>query len=236
MNVEFWNGSESGVLRTPTLLLTACRAGLFGSRTEYSGGCVENALFTYLSGAPDRDFFRRNPELFVEKWLVCMSAEWEAFLREQPALNCVLLRRLMKPRREASTKTLKPLPDGYALSPFDIDAFSARPFGHGGNYRDFADFSARGSGAVVRFGGEIVASASSFLTVGKDVELDVSTSEAHRGKGLADHCVAAMLRDCAERGMTVHWDAQNAPSAGLAEGHGFEPEQEYAVYVLKKEK
>lgn len=64
------------------------------------------------------------------------------------------------------------------------------------------------------------------------IELDVSTKESHRGKKLATACVARMLQDCMERGITVHWDAQNGASRHLAEKFGFEIETEYSVYWL----
>lgn len=50
------------------------------------------------------------------------------------------------------------------------------------------------AGAVVYYGKEIVASASSFVSMNGEVELDVSTKEAHRGKNLATACVARMLQ------------------------------------------
>lgn len=63
-------------------------------------------------------------------------------------------------------------------------------------------------------------------------KMDVSTKEAHRGKRLATACVARMLRDCARRRITVHWDAQNDVSRHLAEKFGFEIETAYSVYWL----
>ena len=81
-------------------------------------------------------------------------------------------------------------------------------------------------------GGEIVSSASSFLSLDREIELDVSTKESHRGKKLATACVARMLKDCMERGITVHWDAQNDVSRHLAEKFGFEIETGYPVYWL----
>lgn len=234
MIAEFWTRKEeSGVLLKLPLLLNACRANAFGSITEYRGGRVENALFTFLSGVPDEGFFRSKPELFFEKFLVCMTPEWEDFLKRSPFLKSVMLRRMMKPVLGKSVKSLAPLPNGYRLMPFDANAFSAHPFGHGANYADFDDFSKRGSGAVILHENEIVSSASSFLTFDGGVELDVSTAPSHRGKGLADHCVFAMMEDCASRNLTVHWDAQNLPSTKMAESHGFTVEQEYAVYLLK---
>ena len=75
-----------------------------------------------------------------------------------------------------------------------------------------------------------MASASSFLSLSGEVELDVSTSESHREKKLATACVARMLRDCMQRGTTVHWDAQNEVSRHLAEKFGFEIETAYSVH------
>ena len=93
-------------------------------------------------------------------------------------------------------------------------------------------YQAEGSGAVVYYGVDIAAAASSFLSLNGAIELDVSTKESHRGKKLATACVARMLQDCMERGITVHWDAQNGASRHLAEKFGFEIETEYSVYWL----
>ena len=140
----------------------------------------------------------------------------------------------MRPRLGGAVKALAPLPEGYELSVYDEAAFTAHAFGHGANYADFEAFRENGSGAVVRFEGKIVASASSFLSFHQHVELDVFTSPDHRRKGLADRCVDLMMNDCASRGITVHWDAQNEPSTRMAVSHGFEIEQDYAVYLLKR--
>lgn len=231
--IELWNTEESGVLREETLLLRACRAGVYGRQVPYDGGGVYQAHFTYLCGRPDEALFEARPELFFGAMLVCRSPEWEAFIRRQPTLDSILLRRLMKPRRATSAKALAALPDGYRLRPFDAEAFSAHPYGQGLVYGSYEAFSRLGSGAVVWRGDSIVASASSHLTFENEVELDITTDAGHRRKGLADHCVGAMLNDCAARGLTVHWDAKNTPSMNMAMGHGFELRQPYAVYVLK---
>ena len=234
MDIELWNKTDSGVLLEPPLLLNACREGKFGEHIELEGGTVDRALFTYLSGTPDESFFNAKPELFYGQFLVCMSLEWERFLRAQPSLSLAMARKMMRPMCAASIKTLRPLPAGYALELFDADNFARHPFGHGGNYPDFDAFAKTGSGAVVRYQSGIAASASSFLSFEKEVELDVSTDDRHRRRGLADHCVAAMMADCALRGLTIHWDAQNAASACMAQSHGFAVQQEYAVYMLRR--
>ena len=145
MDIERWSGGGSGVLERPTLLLEACRAGRFGGAIEYPGGKIENALFTYVSGMPDAEFIGAHAELFFGKFLVCMSREWEDFLSSSPYVDAVMRRRIMRPRREMSSKSIRPLPNGYTVSGYDESAFEAHPFGHGKNYADFADFRARAS-------------------------------------------------------------------------------------------
>ena len=139
---------------------------------------------------------------------------------------------MMKPARRFTIPELPALPEGYQLSAMDEAAFEAHPFSHGENYASWDAFQAEGAGAVVYCGGKIAASASSFLSLDGEVELDVFTEEAHRGKKLAAACIAMMLRNCMNREITVHWDAQNDISRHLAEKFGFEPETEYPVYWL----
>lgn len=233
--IETWNKRESGVLKEETLLLRACKAGMYGNKFPYDGGGVYHAYFVYLCGKPSDTLFEEKPDLFYEKSLVCMSSEWEEYIRKQKSLNSILLRRQMIPLCKFSPKKLSMLPSGYQLATFDAEAFRLHPYGHGSIYGSYDDFAKCGSGAVVWHGGRIVASASSHLTLEKDVELDVTTDAEHRRRGLADHCVAAMINDCAARGLTVHWDAKNTPSMNMALSHGFRLQQEYAVYILKRD-
>ncbi len=62
------------------------------------------------------------------------------------------------------------------------------------------------------------------------LELDVSTKEEHRGLGLATLCLSKMLEECMNKGLAVHWDAQNETSKHLAQKFGFEVEEKYSVY------
>ena len=136
----------------------------------------------------------------------------------------------MKPTDRFRVPEGPALPDGYRITAMDEAAFRQHPFSHGKNYSSYEAFRAEGAGAVAYAGEEIVASASSFLSLEGEAEMDVSTREVHRRKGLASACIARMLRDCREKGIIVHWDAQNEISLHLAEKFGFETETEYAVY------
>ena len=138
----------------------------------------------------------------------------------------------MKPACRFTIPENTAIPEGFLLTGMDEAAFEQHPFSQGKNYSGWAAFQAEGSGAVVYDGAEIVAAASSFLSLDGEVELDISTKETHRRKKLATACAARMLRDCMQRGITVHWDAQNDVSRHLAEKFGFAVEKEYAVYWL----
>ena len=147
----------------------------------------------------------------------------------------VYRRFMMKPSGRFTIPENTEIPAGCRLAGMDEAAFERHPFAHGEHYSCWSAFQAEGSGAVVYDGGEIVASASSFLSLNGEIELDVSTKESHRGKKLATACIARMLRDCMERGILVHWDAQNVVSRHLAVKFGFEEETEYPVYRLPSE-
>ena len=230
---EIWNKDGSGVLSEEPLILTACKEGKLGTVFSYPGGAIYKTIFTYLCGKPDEAFLADNPDVIYNTRLVCMSSEWEEYIRKLP-IKFALRRELMEPLRAESTKEMCGLPEGYSISAFTEEIFEAHPFDHGRGYADFRDFSERGTGAVVLCDGKVVSASSSFLTIEDHVELDVFTDEEHRGKGLADHCVYEMIRQSHAKGLTVHWDAQNPMSSKMAMGHGFVPAAEYAVYWLEK--
>ena len=141
----------------------------------------------------------------------------------------------MAPLCAESSKPLNPLPEGYTVTPFTPEIFESHPFGHGGNYADFRDFSERGAGAAALYRGQAVAAASGFLTFGDQLELDICTDPGYRKQGLADHCTAEVMRQCRRKKLAIHWDAQNPASANLARGHGFRFAAEYAVYCLRED-
>ena len=217
------------------LLYRAALQGVFGRQEVYSRGSITDALFVYLDGEPEEESIARVDSYFRARPLVCLTKAWEGQIRAQYPDAAVYRRTIMKPACRFSIPEIIEVPEGYRLAGMDEAAFPKHPFSHGANYSCQAAFQAEGSGAVAYDDDEIVAAASSFLSLGKEIEMDVSTKEAHRGKGLATACVARMLRDCTERGITVHWDAQNGISRHLAEKFGFEAETEYSVYWLPQE-
>lgn len=212
------------------LLYRAALQGVFGKRTEFSRSSITDALFVYLDGEPEEESIAWVDSHFRNRPLVCLTNAWEKQIKAKYPDAAIYRRTMMKPACRFIIPEAIYIPEGYRLGDMDKAAFEQHPFSHGENYPCWEAFQAEGAGAVVYDGGGIVAAASSFLSLNREIELDVSTKESHRGKGLATACIARMLRDCMERGIIVHWDAQNGASRHLAQKFGFEIEAEYSVY------
>ena len=127
---------------------------------------------------------------------------------------------------------LDKLASEFELRKFGEKEFEAKPFSHGKEYKSAEDFAANGAGAVIWHKGKIVSSASSFISFENEIELDFSTMQDYRRKGLANHCISQMLKNCEKRGLLVHWDAQTELSRNIAFKFGFELNQSYAVYIV----
>ena len=216
------------------LLYRAALQGVFGRREQYSRSSITYALFVYLDGEPEPDTVARVNSHFRNRPLVSLTKAWEEQIRARYPDAAIYRRTVMKPACRFIIPESIEIPEGFRLAGMDEAAFEQHPFSHGMNYSCWDVFRAEGSGAAVYYGGEIVAAASSFLSLDGEVEIDISTKEAHRRKNLATVCAARMLEDCMRRGITVHWDAQNDISRHLAEKFGFEAETEYSVYWLPK--
>ena len=214
------------------LLYRAALHGVFGKQELYSRSSITDALFVYLDGEPEPESIAQVNLRFRDRPLVCLTKAWEERIKAKYPYAVIYQRTMMKPACRFTMPEDIEIQEEYRLAGMDEAAFELHPFFHGEHYTSWIAFQAEGAGAVVYHGGEIVSSASSFLSLDREIELDVSTKESHRGKKLATACVARMLKDCMERGITVHWDAQNDVSRHLAEKFGFEIETEYPVYWL----
>ncbi len=217
------------------LLLAACEAGAFGRTLDYANGRVYEAGFIYLDGEADMSVFDEHVGAWRQRMFIFLSDSWKnAVLRKHAELRTVT-RYIMKRTRfdkQALDAICASVPTGYTVSDFDLEAFALRPFRHGANYETFASFKQYGAGSVARHSGNIVSSASSFITFDGAVEVDVSTNADYRRKGLAAACCAKMLIECDEKGLSAHWDAQNTASRALAEKLGYETERAYAAYTF----
>ncbi len=217
-----------------SLIFRAAQAGLYGKTFSFSQGSITDALFVFLDGSPEEESQTALETQFMARPWVCLTEAWEKYIKSHFQNVQIFTRYLMKPRNSFTFPLLQALSKEYQLELMDEIAFNQHPFGHGENYSSYSQFSAEGAGALVWRNGEIVASASSFLSLNGELELDVSTKEEHRGLGLATACASKMLSQCMNKGFTVHWDAQNETSKHLAQKFGFEVEEKYSVYYKAK--
>lgn len=164
-----------------------------------------------------------------------MTRQWEeALLTSYPGMVHVTRYQMKYEPGSTDEKVLcrymEMLPHEYRLTMFDRTVFEQKPFMHASTYSSYEDFQRNASGAVVWYQGQIVSSASSFLSWENQLELDIVTAKEHRRKGLGIACASAMLLDCKARGLDVHWDAQNPASRSLAEKMGYRLDCTYQAY------
>lgn len=117
------------------------------------------------------------------------------------------------------------LPDGYRLAFIDEALYHqclATPLRDlCGQFPTAQDYAARGLGICALLGDDVVGGASSYTVYRGGIEIEVDTLEAHRRKGIATACAAALILACLERGLTPAWDAANPESKALAEKLGY---------------
>lgn len=129
------------------------------------------------------------------------------------------------------------LPDGYALRPIDAELCAqtadlawARDFCS--QFADAADYLRRGLGWAAVRGGKLCGGASSYTVFDGGIEVEVATAPAHRRRGLAAACCAALLLACMDRGLYPSWDAANKHSLALAGKLGYRFSHAYAILFL----
>ena len=217
------------------LLLRACQDNRFGTIHTYADGCIYEAYFIYLVGNVNNELIANFKSRWGDRTFVCLTSIWQKTLVTMyPEIFCtrrsVMTNQFNSNNINGLEKITRLISADYQLRAFDEDAFKIKPFGFGSNYQSYEDFKLNGSGYVVWYNDEIVSSASSFLTYGNDVEMNLYTLPAHRRKGLGIACSAAMLINCIERQINVHWDAQNFASRNIAEKLGYKIQHVYNAY------
>ena len=131
------------------------------------------------------------------------------------------------------------LPQGYLLGRMEeADYYAARQREWSrdlvSGYPDAAAYAAHGAGYAVWHGGALVCGASSYADWPGGIEIEIDCHPAHRRRGLARACAAALVLDCLARGLHPSWDAANAVSAHLAQTLGYTPADSYTAYEITK--
>lgn len=175
--------------------------------------------------------------------LIFASEGWEDLLEHTHAGKFIAMQRYAFTSEKLDIEHLRTLasqvPAGYRLEQIDLDlaqklATEKSEFasGHTLNFDSAEDFIARGFGFSVLEGAEIVSAATTFAICSKGIEIQVSTREKHRGKGLATAVTARLLIHSLRNGLDPNWDAENRRSASLAERLGYTPQGSYDLWLF----
>ncbi len=97
------------------------------------------------------------------------------------------------------------------------------------HYSSLKDFAETGCGFCITNGDEICSNAAAFLRSGSNIQIQVNTKQQYRRQGMALKTSAALLRYCAENGITADWDASNTHSRDLAYKLGYKECIPYSV-------
>ena len=224
------------------LLLQAGLDGVLGQSWEDENGAIAaTGFFTFLLGAPSAgseaaDILRSlSHGCFVPK-----SAAWLALLN---SLSCTSYTRCrMAAPARFDTEKLKALsgslPAGISIRAIDAPMLDAGivneeelNIGHFFGTRE--DYLEKGFGFAALDGDRAVSVVSSYIVHAGEAEVDISTDEAYRRRGLAAAVCARFVLECLSRGLKPSWDAQNAGSVRLAEKLGFKLAHTYDAYLLK---
>ena len=103
------------------------------------------------------------------------------------------------------------------------------------NFKDYDEFKKRGFGYVITKDDEIVCGTSCFSYYKNGVEIEVSTREDFRERGLAQISSAAFMLECLRCGLTPHWDARNKASLAISKHMGFEFKDAYISFEFDQE-
>lgn len=118
------------------------------------------------------------------------------------------------------------VPPGYRLLPYTLGLMEALPelvpqaelfFG------SVESFLAKGYGWAIMDGNQLASTCSAVFVGSGEVEIDIHTAEAYRGRGLAFLAASAFIEDSLKRGLNPIWGCwpENLPSNRLASKLGF---------------
>lgn len=230
-------------------LITSALTGTMGSvyaddeePTPSSAMCLLGD-FAFYAGRPSEKLLLFSPDGKPRFCILTPQNEsWEALIEQVYGNDCHRETRYAFHRSEARfdrgqlSGLSAALPDGYSLQPMNTPQGYRRCMEHGwsrdfvSQFRDEADYLARGLGIAVVQGEELVGGASSYSVFPGGIEIEIDVEENHRRQGLATVCAASLILEALRRGLYPSWDAANETSARLARRLGYGPAHEYTVF------
>lgn len=234
-----------------TLILSALTGAMGSVYADDEEAVPKSALcflgdFAFYAGEPSERLLRFSPEgkprfciLTPQNW------RWEALIEQVYGEDCRRGVRYAFRRSEARfdperlSALAAAVPAGYGLQPMNAPGGYQRCMEQDwsrdfvSQFRDEADYLKRGLGVAVIKGDMLVGGASSYSVFPGGIEIEIDVEEAHRRKGLATACAAALILETLRRGLYPSWDAASGISVRLARKLGYGPAREYPVYFTE---
>jgi hypothetical protein len=190
--------------------------------------------------AAAREYMENLPKVSA---FILQSEEWEGLLKEIHVGKFIPMQRYAFTSENLNIERLRQLasqiPDGYQLKQMDLHlakqlASERSEFAsaHMVNFDSPEDFIARGFGFCILAGDEIVRAATTFAICAKGIEIQISTREKQRRKGLATVVAAHLIIHCLQNNLDPNWDAENERSASLAMKLGYTPQGNYPIWLV----
>jgi RimJ/RimL family protein N-acetyltransferase len=190
--------------------------------------------------AAAREYMYKPPKVSA---FIFQSKEWECLMKEIHAGKFVPMQRHAFTSEKLDAEHLRKLasniPHGYQLKQMDLNlakqlASERSEFAsaHLVNFDSPEDFIARGFGFCILAGEEIVCAGTTFVFCSKGIEIQISTREKQRRKGLATVIAAQLLTYCLQNNLDPNWDAENEKSSNLAKKLGYTPQGNYPMWLV----
>lgn len=230
-------------------MVWSCLQGCMGKAFAIAGrentsSMIMIADFCFLAGEPNRELVAYIAEAANKEYIfvVPREAAWNIYVEEifgekQSKTNRYSIRKDTVFDEGKLRRYVEMLPKGYELKRMDREIYKkvlreewSKDFCAA--FSDEKQFEENGMGVVAVLGEEIAAGASSYTFYRKGIEIEIDTKEAHRRKGLATACGAALILDCLKAGKYPSWDAIDLRSAALAEKLGYRIEKAYTTYFV----
>lgn len=188
--------------------------------TLYFGGQVHADLVATLV-----PFFRELGEVGIACWLDDPLNEIIPVAPEYDGLS------LYFPERSQTTALQVPIPEGYHVAVRDQNLFR-QSFDYASTLAAFVteeNVLRHTFGVTVLHGEQVACEAGTGAPTHGQIEIGVTTHEAHRQRGLAFLACARLIEICEAQGYKTWWDCakQNTASIRLAHKLGFHSEKEY---------
>ena len=240
-------------------MVIACLQGYMGKAYTRSSDSMEAALivsgeYSFFAGDPEsedaghliRNLFLVNPSSYTVAIFNDEDPRWEKRLMSVSENHPVIVPRHGIVQKDYHfdqtllTKYIKRLPEDVELISFDGNLYR-QAMGEEWS-KEFCEIFAseeeyleRGFGFGVVMDGKLVSGASTMTAYDGGIEVQVATDEHYQGRGYAMACAAALILECAKRGIRPCWDAANEASLHMALRLGYEYQGIYTTIQMSRE-